>query len=1400
MADAAILNQLVTSLSALVAQMNQQNAATAARSQVVDILLSQNITFDNFDANQESFTSYRNRLDNFLALKQLVGDTDEIRDARVKVLLNSLGSKYFELISTLTAPKSPADHTYDELITILENHLCPKPNVLTEQHRFLSRLQKPDETIPQFVAALRKYTTTCEFNCPHPDCQRSLSDIFLRAQFIRGLKDATIREKLLQHTERSFEKLYEIATSIEVSKLENRETFQKPNESNTSVNKLSQNSKKPNSTTSKSSAKSQPGSSKSKPREQQRSNHQSRTHTHSNKPRVDFAKLGIKGLCLHCALSNHETRKCNRDRNSLHCASCGKDGHVEKVCVTTLTKRQSVHLVQEDDFSTFSVNKVIIDIPWTDDSKFVAEVSIEGTPCRFEVDSGSPVSVLPHSMFKKMGISSQLRKTDVQFRTYTKQLFQPLGITTVPVTYNNIKADLDLYVVEPDWTPIIGRKWIRQLHINLLSLPPGPETMLNTVANIDTTGLVKDLLHKYADVFEEKIGKIPDVICTLPLREGAKPVFLKARPVPYALLDAVNNEIDKLVASGIWEKADFSDWGSPLVIREKPRGGVRICADYKVAVNKQLEPAHYPIPRIEDILNKLQKGNFFVTLDIHQAFLHVEMDKTSQAIQTVSTHRGTFRPTRLNFGIKVAPNEFQRIIDQKIQHLPGTVAYLDDIICQGSTLEECHERLMQLLDVLRANKMHVNVRKCQFFVREIKYLGHTISGRGIERNADKVAAITAAPRPKTVAEVRTYLGLVNYYGKFLKDLSTLLAPLNQLLVKGTEFIWTPACEKAYKEIQRAIISDQVLTPFDPSLPVTLATDASPVGISAVLSHLVDGEEKPVAFASRTLTATERNYSQLDREATAIYWAIKKFYLYLYGRKFTLVVDNKPLASIIHPDKSLPATTTSRMLRYAHFLSGFDYDVRHRRSEHHANVDYLSRFPIPLSAKEELEVDSDYFIQMLHINKIVDHVMVASETDKDDSLSQLKKDLQSGANRDAEYSLNNGVILRGTRVVIPSSLQKTVLAELHESHVGISKMKTIARQHCYWKSIDRDIEATVRSCRECANIKPQPQPSPAHSWDIPQGNWERLHIDYAGPLYGYHYLIVVDAKSKWPEIVPIQNAPTSQSTISALTDIFTRQGLPLSIVSDNAAIFKSKEFVEFLTKFRIKQRLIAPGHPATNGLAERYVQIFKSKLKSLESVKAPIEDKVKHILYRFRCTPLASGKTPAENLLGRRLRCPLDCLQPSPSDKNKNPQPQGCRSFLLGQRVKSRNYSSSHLYRYGTVVEKLGKLHYLIELDDGYIIKRHVDQLAESEVPPPDDDTLLTSYSQPLPMATPQAHKNAETLVKPSACNGETPPQVPRTATAVQATTPPVPAAPSPRPPETLRRSGRPKKPVDRLNL
>ncbi|XP_061128573.1 uncharacterized protein LOC133150206 [Syngnathus typhle] len=293
----------------------------------------------------------------------------------------------------------------------------------------------------------------------------------------------------------------------------------------------------------------------------------------------------------------------------------------------------------------------------------------------------------------------------------------------------------------------------------------------------------------------------------------------------------------------------------------------RLLTEDKLTLQRAVEIAVSAETAARDATELQANGEHFTKIDLAQAYLQMEMDESSRKYLTINTHKGLYQYNRLVFGITSAPAIWQRAMDQVLQGIPGTQCYLDDIIVTGWDKDSHLQNLNAVLTKLEEYGLKANKKKCEFFKESIEYCGHKIDKHGLHKTQDKIEAVVKSPQPENVSQLRSFLGLVNYYHKFLPNLSTVLHPLNALLHQNAKWAWNKDCERAFTKAKELIISDKVLTHFDPKLPLCLACDASPYGIGAVLSHkMTDGSERPIAFASRSSSPAERNYAQIDREA------------------------------------------------------------------------------------------------------------------------------------------------------------------------------------------------------------------------------------------------------------------------------------------------------------------------------------------------------------------------------------------------------------------------------------------------------------------------------------------------------------------------------------------------------
>ncbi len=1050
--------------------------------------------------------------------------------------------------------------------------------------------------------------------------------------------------------------------------------------------------------------------------------------------------------CFCCGKSGHRAGSCRF--RSYQCYNCRKRGHLAVVCKSKGSGRegsrsnfqkrssQRAQYIEtrtpspqggDDDEETeeFGLYR-IHSMRGNHTPPLIVELNLNGTPLKMEVDTGAAVSIISQETWSRVFPRTPMEKADIRLQTYSSEQLQTIGKARVQVTYNNQEEKLVLYVVKGVGPSLLGRSWLSHLRLDWSQIA---KVLAVTRDNVCPT--LGHLLEKYQDVFSDKVKVIKGFQAKLQLKEGAPPRYHRPRPVPFAMIEAVGRELDGLEAAGIVERVTSSEWAAPLVIVPKKDGKLRLCGDYKVTINPHLRVDSHPLPRAEELFTRLSGGTKFTKLDLSHAYQQMELDSSSRKLVTISTHQGLYQYTRLPFGVASAPAIFQRTMDSILQGLDKVVCFIDDILITGATDDEHLQKLEEVLRRLRQHGMVLKKGKCTFLGESVQYLGHRVDRFGLHTIPEKVEAIVDAPYPKNVSELRSFLGLLNYYNRFIPNLATLIHPLNQLLRNNSKWVWSSECATAMEVAKRSLLSSSALAMFDSDLPVKLATDASSYGVGAVLSHVYpNGLEKPIAFASRTLSSAERNYAQIEKEALAIIFGVKKFHQYVYGRPFVLVTDHKPLTALLGPKSNIPTLAASRMQRWALILSAYIYTIEYRPTGEHGNADALSRLPLPHSSSVELIRDIDSKLNLVRMGALpLTHVQLRNATRHDPILSRVLTFVRGGwpskvptaflpyFSRSAELTVEADCLLWGTRVIIPDKHRDRILTELHVSHPGICRMKALGRSHVWWPGVDGDIEKVAKSCGVCKEVKTSTWTAPLHPWLWPETPWTRIHLDFAGPLNGRMYLLIVDSHSKWPEIWEMRST-TSQRTISVLQHLFSSYGLPQQVVTDNGPQFIAEEFNEYMCSIGVKHFRTAPYHPATNGAVERLDKTFKRVMKMGQHEHEPYLTTLHRFLYRYRNTPHpVTGVSPAELF----LRTEYDLFKPCYKDivaQQQEKQKRGHdgnrakdQSFRLEQRVVARDYRQGKpRWSKGSISSILGPRSYLVTLQDGTVCKRHTEQL------------------------------------------------------------------------------------------
>ena len=505
---------------------------------------------------------------------------------------------------------------------------------------------------------------------------------------------------------------------------------------------------------------------------------------------------------------------------------------------------------------------------------------------------------------------------------------------------------------------------------------------------------------EFPQLFSEGLGYYQGKSFSIVVDPSVPANFCKARTVPYTLREKVDKELSRLQEEGIISPISNSPWAAPVVLVLKSDGGIRLCGDYKLTVNRAASMDTYPIPSMHDLFSNLAGGVIFSKLDMSQAYAQLCLNDQSKQFTVINTHRGLFQYNRLSFGISSAPGIFQRAMEELLHGIEGVRVYLDDILIKGSTREEHDKTLRLVLSKLQSAGLKLKLGKCHIGVPSVTDLGCKLDKQGIHPTEDKVKAISEAPAPTNTTQLRAYLGLINFYRRFLPQAATLLEPLNRLLKANTLWSWSVKQENSFKKSKEILLNSDALVHFDPKLPLVVVADSSAYGIGGVLCHLVDNVERPICFVSRTLTATERNYSQLEKEALAMVYALRKFHYYLWGQaNFTVITDHKPLLGIFFPSKNIPPMASGRIQRWSLLLQSYNFTLRHRSGALLGTADALSRLPLPNDSSEITEstpIPSEWhmIVNFLDSSPVtIEHIR--KETNKDPTMSKVFKFCELG---------------------------------------------------------------------------------------------------------------------------------------------------------------------------------------------------------------------------------------------------------------------------------------------------------------------------------------------------------------------------------------------------------------------
>lgn len=1225
---------------------------------------------------------------------------------KVKLFNYLLGERGRELLTTLESGSTSARRTVSSMMALFDEHCNPKLNETVERYRFFVRNQGQDENIDKYVTDLRVLASTCNFG--------DIKDSLIRDRIVCGTNSSAMRERLLREENLTLDKCMQICRAAELSR-ENSKTIQ---------GKIVE-----------------------------------EIHAIRKTPRRD-RKDEIN--CNFCG-NLHEKNKNKCPAYGKKCKKCGKENHFAAKCKSKLEKSKKgrpIHTISESSGSCEDI-MTITDVCEEQETinqvkeahsktqQLFAGMMLNKKVIDFQIDCGATCNVLPIHLLNP---DTQLEKTEKVLVMYNKSRLKPLGKCKVKLRNprNDKRYRLEFQVVDQDdRIPLLGRKaseamkLIKVQYENILAIDSivTKQCQEKTQEREELSSMDK-IKTEFGDVFTG-VGCLEGEY-KIEIDKSVPPIKLPKRRVPVAMMAPLKEELKDLEIKGIIAPVERStDWISSMVSVTKPNGKPRICIDPK-PLNKALKRSHFPLPTIDDILPELSKAKIFTVCDVKHGFWHVKLDEESSYLTTFATPFGRYRWLRMPMGISPAPEVFQRKLMQALEGLPGVYVIADDILItgEGDTQEKAkeshNENLKCFLQRCRQKDIKLNAEKFKLRRQSVPYIGHLLTSEGLRIDPEKVRAIKDLPRPTDVKGVQRLVGMLNYLSKFCAHLSDDCEVLRQLTHKDTMWEWTEIHETAFRRLKDKITDAPLLKYYDQTEELTLQCDASETGLGAALTQ----KGKPVAFASRALTPTERGYAQIEKECLAIVFGMEKFHQYTYGRKVTIQSDHKPLENIVRkPLLSAPKRLQRMLLR----LQKYDIDVTYVPGRDLLLADTLSRAYLPDSEQGETESDLETVNMVTYLPISAERLSAIRDATKEDEKLQgliklilrgwpknkrdIRQDVQHYFAFQDELTYQDGIVFRGERAVIPDTLRGDLTCRIHSSHLGVEGCLRRARESVYWQGMNEQIRTFIAKCDICRSVDPKQQKETLQPHDVSYRPWSKVGTD----LFSWHnkdYLVTVDYYSNFWEV---DYLPDTKSTtvIHKLKAHFARQGIPDVLISDNGPQYSSHEFKTFSQKWEFDHRTSSPGYPQSNGKAESAVKTAK---RLMQKASAAGQDPYLALLDHRNTPSQGFNTSPAQRLLSRRTRTLFptkeSLLEPKVTnniqglvnnkqrqEKYYNRTAKDLDQLREGDSVRVQPFEPCKIWKAAKVLRTVSPRSYEVELEAGGVLRRNRRHLRHNHSPP-----------------------------------------------------------------------------------
>jgi hypothetical protein len=781
----------------------------------------------------------------------------------------------------------------------------------------------------------------------------------------------------------------------------------------------------------------------------------------------------------------------------------------------------------------------------------------------------------------------------------------------------------------------------------------------NEVPAFDQTPIVTE----FPDVFPEDLPGLPpdrEVEFGIELEAGTVPIS----KVPYRMAPAELKEL-KVQLEDLLEKGfirpSVSPWGAPILFVKKKDGSLRMCIDYR-ELNKVTVKNRYPLPRIDDLFDQLQGAQIFSRIDLRSGYHQLKVKEGDISKTAFRTRYGHYEFLVMPFGLTNAPAAFMDLMNRVFREFLDkfVVVFIDDILIYSRNQEEHEEHLRIVLQILREKKLYAKFSKCEFWLQQVRFLGHVVSGEGIAVDPGKVDAVFKWPRPTNVKEIRSFLGLAGYYRRFIKEFSKIAMPMTSLTKKNVKFDWTDECEQSFQTLKAHLVTAPVLALPSEHGEYEIYTDASRQGLGCVLMQ----DKRVIAYASRQLRPHEVNYPTHDLELAAVVHALKIWRHYLYGVKCEIFTDHKSL-KYFNTQKEL----NMRQRRWLELIKDYDCTISYHPGKANVVADALSRksaetSAVEVVAKEIMEDLKREEITLVLADRYVSIAGLSLQPSLEERICEAQKSdaviigirERIVKNNDPDFEDRDGVLRYRSRICVPGDggIKELILAEAHTTpytiHPGGTKMYQDIKKVYWWPNMKREIAEYVARCLTCQRVKAEHQ-RPAGTLkplEIPEWKWEGIAMDFVVGLprttAGYDAIwVVVDRLTKSAHFLPIRVKYTPERLAEVyLQEIVRLHGIPKSIVSDRDPRFTSRFWKRLQESLGTKLNFSTAFHPQTDGQSERTIQILEDMLRAcVIDFKGSWAQYLPLAEFAYNNSFQSSiGMAPYEALYGRRCRSPL----------------------------------------------------------------------------------------------------------------------------------------------------------------